>query len=306
MKSTILSITILLLSGWSVHAQSWWQPDQKELEAPLWFLASPLLEGREAGERGSLVAAEYIASMMMMHGLAPAGDQHDWFQPFEVTEKNLSCRNVLGMIRGVDTTKYVVIGAHYDHLGMRQDSIFVGADDNASGVSGLLALANRWNSRNEPPPCTLIFAAWDTEEKDFEGSRYFVRHFTPGTTSFLFYVNLDMISRSDPTDTLCNILEVGVLTGHTKSREMIERNNASSGAPFVLDFWETEGKGGSDYIHFAENKVPIMALFAGLNGDYHTPGDTRDKIDWPKMIRVLALTNACLEEFLEISPPDNT
>jgi len=300
-KLRIFSFVILLSGVLPVYSQSGWKPAKHELVGPLYFLSSPLLEGREAGERGGKVAAEYIASMMTLYGLSPAGDNAEWFQNMiiKVEDKAVSYRNVLGMIRGTDTTKYVVIGAHYDHLGMRNDSIFTGASDNASGVSGMLALANRWSNRNERPPCNLIFAAWDGEEKGQVGSQYFVRHFTPSITSVLFYMNLDMIARSDPKDTLCNMLDVGFLAGRTAIKEIAERSNISSGARLVLDFWETEGDGESDYVHFAENKIPILTFFAGADEDYHTPGDTRDKIDWGKMIRVVALANGCLEEFLD-------
>jgi len=295
MKSRFLFITVLLLSALPVFAQSGWQPQHKELVGPLYFLSSPLLEGREAGQRGSMIAAEYIASRMMEIGITPAGDDGGWFQDFYVEEKELPVRNVLGIIRGLDTTKYVVLGAHHDHLGIRRDSIFAGADDNASGVSGLLALAKRWNDLDAPPPCNLLFATGDAEEKDMEGSNYFVRTFG---SEILLYMNFDMISRSDPKDTLCNILEIGILKGRTDYRELAERNNVLADTNFVLDFWETEGKGGSDYIGFAKMGIPVMAFFAGLNGEYHSPADTRDKIDWEKMIRVLTLANRCLEEFI--------
>ncbi|MDR2584602.1 MAG: M28 family peptidase [Prevotellaceae bacterium] len=301
-KPKTLCITALLLSALFANAQSGWQPTQNELAGPLNFLASPLLEGRETGKRGNSIAAEYIASMMELYGLTPAGDVWQgevwWFQDFEVEEKGLSCRNVLGMIRGDDTSKCVVVGAHFDHLGIRNDSLFVGADDNASGVSGLLALSKRWKNKEQRPPCNLIFAAWDAEEKDFEGSKYFVENFNSGLSSILFYINFDMISRSDPQDTLCNILEIGILKGHEESKEMIERHNALSVKPFILDFWETDGNGGSDYKCFAHHGIPVMAFFAGLNADYHSPADTRDKIDWDKMIRVLKIANDCLEKIL--------
>ena len=295
----VYSFVILLSGILPVYAQSGWQPAREALVGPLYFLSSPLLEGREAGERGGKIAAEYIASMMTQYGLSPAGDDAGWFQNFTVENPTVSCRNVLGMIRGMDTTKYVVVGAHYDHLGMRNDSIFTGANDNASGVSGLLALANRWSSHSDRPPCNLIFASWDAEEEDELGSQYFVQRFAPGITSVLFYLNMDMISRSDPQDTLRNILDVGILAGHTDMKEMVEHSNLSSGARFVLDFWETEGDGGSDYVSFAGNKIPIVTFYAGQDEDYHTPGDTRDKIDWEKMLRVVKLANACLESFLD-------
>ena len=298
-KLHTLSFAILLSGILPVYAQSVWQPAREELVGPLCFLSSPLLEGREAGERGGKVAAEYIASMMTLYGLSSAGDNAEWFQNVKVEGKTISLHNVLGMIRGIDTTKYVVVGAHYDHLGMRNDSIYTGANDNASGVSGMLAIAHRWSNRDKLPPCNLIFAAWDAEEKGSIGSQYFVQHFAPGITSVLFYINLDMIARSDPEDTLCNKLDAGILAGRTDIKEMTERSNISSGANLVLDFWETAGDGESDYIHFAENKIPVLTFFAGLNDGYHTPADTRDKIDWEKMLRVVKLANGCLEGFLD-------
>ena len=304
---------ITLLFFCPTFAQSGWQPEQKELAAPVYFLASPLLEGREVGERGSLVAAEYIASAMEQIGLLPAGDirlgKADWFQDFEFIPRKtkpeegkrgkMTVRNVLGMIKGVDTSKYVVVGAHYDHLGMRGDTIFPGAVDNASGVSGALALAKRWNSLDKRPPCNLIFAAWTAEEKGHQGSNYFVHHFAPGQKNFLFTINFDMISRSAPEDTACNILSIGVLKEDTLIREMATRNNAALGINLELDLWITGENGGSDYAAFTAYGVPIMTFHAGENIDYHTPEDTRDKMDWPKMIKVIKLANSCLEEFLE-------
>jgi len=294
-----LFITLLSLFSLHLSAQLNWQPTQKELAGALNFLSSPLLEGREAGERGSLIAAEYIASVMEQIGLDPFGSV-DWFQDFEMEGKSEVLRNVLGMIRGTDSTRFVVLSAHYDHLGMRGDTIYAGADDNASGVSGMLALANQWVNRKERPPCSLIFAAWSAEEKGMLGSKYFVENFAPGKEAFLLNMNFDMISRSDPEDSLCNILNIGILKGRDDFKEMAARTNLSLGVCFDLDFWETDGNGGSDYINFSAHGIPVMAFFAGLNGDYHSPADTREKIDWPKMIRVLKLANGCLEEFLEI------
>jgi Zn-dependent M28 family amino/carboxypeptidase len=237
---------------------------------------------------------------MVQHGLLPAGDKRmgitNWFQ--DVQNDSLVIRNVLGMIKGVDTTKCIVVSAHYDHLGVRNDSIFAGADDNASGVSGMLALANRWNKREQRPPCNLIFAAWSAEEKGMLGSKYFVQNFPTGKESFLLNMNFDMISRSDPQDATCNILEIGILKGRDDYKELALSHNRSSGSNFDLGFWETDGNGGSDYISFSAHGIPVMAFFAGLNGDYHSPADTRDKIDWEKMIRVLKLANSCLESLL--------
>ena len=308
----ILIFALLTFAACSQPAEPVWQPEQKELAGPLNFLSSPLLEGREAGERGSLIAAEYIASIMEQIGLEPAGGVREgtagWFQDFEAVwkgkagiseEKTILVRNVLGMIRGKDTTKFVVIAAHYDHLGIRKGAIYPGAVDNASGVSGMLALAKHQLSKGERLPCTLIFAAWSAEEKGHLGSKYFVRNFALGKEAFLLNINFDMISRSDPEDTLGNTLYIGTRIEHSHLREMIENCNTASGANFLFDYWDTDEDGGSDYASFAELGIPVIAFYSGTNADYHAPGDTREKIDWTKMIRILKLANSCLEGFLE-------
>jgi acetylornithine deacetylase/succinyl-diaminopimelate desuccinylase-like protein len=287
-----ICIALLLLSGQFIFAQSGWQPNQQELAGPLKFLASPLLEGRKTGERGNLIAAEYIASAMEQYGLL------HWFQDFDL--KGALARNVLGMIKGVDTTKYVVISAHYDHLGIRKGMVYPGADDNASGVSGLLALAKRWSGLDKPPPCNLLFIAFSGEEVEILGSKYFVEHFAPGKEAILLNMKFDMISRSEPEDTARKILCIGLLKGDTYFREVAGKLNSDLGIGFELDLWETAGEGGSDYKHFAAQGIPVMAFHAGLNADYHSPADTIEKIDWPKMIRVLSLANGCLEYFLEL------
>jgi Zn-dependent M28 family amino/carboxypeptidase len=307
-----LIIALLVFAACSQPAESVWQPEQKELAGALNFLSSPLLEGRETGERGSLIAAEYIASVMEQIGLEPAGDvlleTTSWFQDFEALwkaktaaseEKTLAIRNVLGMIKGKDTAKYVVIAAHYDHLGIRNGVVHPGADDNASGVSGMLALAKRWVNKRERPSCTLIFAAWSAEEKSHLGSKYFVQNFAPGKESILLNINFDMISRSDPEDTLGNTLYIGTRLEHQYLKEMIENCNSASGANFLFDYWDTDEDGGSDYASFAEHGIPVLAFYSGTNADYHSPRDTREKVDWAKMIRILKLANSFLENFLE-------
>ncbi|MBK7093526.1 MAG: M20/M25/M40 family metallo-hydrolase [Saprospiraceae bacterium] len=116
--------------------------------------------------------------------------------------------NVIGILPGIDTSRSVVIGAHYDHLGIRGDSIFYGADDNASGVAGVLSLAEKWTESVIKPPVNLVFACWTAEEKGLIGSDYFAKNKLK-TDSILLYINMDMISRSAPEDTLQNILSIG-------------------------------------------------------------------------------------------------
>ncbi len=210
----------------------------------------------------------------------------------------LLVRNVLGHIQGVDSTKSIVIGAHYDHLGMRGDQIYNGSDDNASGVAGMLALAGRWVRSGVKPPCNIIFAAWTAEEKGLLGSSFFVRNFDFNRQKILLNVNFDMISRSSSDDTDANIVSVGLLKGTDYLKEMVSRHNRDLQKPFKLDLWETTGPGGSDYASFAVKRIPVMSFFSGYHDDYHTPRDIFSSADPVKMGAILKLANKLIIEFL--------
>jgi Zn-dependent M28 family amino/carboxypeptidase len=210
----------------------------------------------------------------------------------------LPARNVIGIIHGKDTTKSIVIGAHYDHLGMRNGLTFNGADDNASGVAGLLSLAKKWATSGEKPPCNLIFCAWTAEEKGQLGSKYFVRHTGAKPGKVLICFNMDMISRSAPEDTTGRQISIGTLPVSENLRQMANEINKRFARPFEFELWDVTGHTGSDYRFFSEAGIPVMTFFSGYNSDYHTPGDTSDKIDIQKMNDILILVNECIRKVL--------
>ena len=212
----------------------------------------------------------------------------------EVSRDTIPVRNVLGMIPGRDTIKYVIIGAHYDHLGMRDGFIYNGADDNASGVAGLLSLAGAWSNSKEIPEYNLIFASWTGEEKGLLGSSYFTQTMNIDPGNILLYINMDMISRSAPEDSAKNVISVGMLAADKNSEKMIRSANSLLSQPMTLDIWDVTGHNGSDYGTFAEKNIPVMTFFSGFHDDYHSPRDVYDKVDSVKMNNVLELVNKCL------------
>ncbi|MHC1776722.1 MAG: M20/M25/M40 family metallo-hydrolase [Lentimicrobium sp.] len=216
----------------------------------------------------------------------------------EMKAEPILVRNVLGYFKGIDTTRSIVIGAHYDHLGMRNTHIYNGSDDNASGVAGMLALAGAWMRSGVKPPCNIIFAAWTAEEKGLLGSSWFVRNFDFNKQKVLLNVNFDMISRSSPNDVESIIVSVGLLKGTDFLKEIVSRNNQNLKRPFELDIWETTGPGGSDYAPFAMKRIPVMSFFSGYHNDYHTPRDIFTKTDPVKMEAILKLANRVILEFL--------
>jgi hypothetical protein len=295
------------------------------------FLSSDRMEGRETGSGGSILASDFIAVLMQTSGLEPFGDRRSWFQNFKMIRFNtgksetgeseyvdgdyflegdttvsvasvkidtLSDRNVTGILYGKDTTKSIIIGAHYDHLGMRNGQTYNGADDNASGVTGMLALAKKWAASGEMPPCNIVFGAWAAEEKGQLGSHYFVRHTDAKPGKVLICFNMDMISRSAPEDSTGRQLSIGTLPTGENLRQIAKEINKGFKRPFEFDLWDVTGHTGSDYRFFSEAGIPVMTFFSGYNADYHTPDDTSDKIDLQKMDDILILVNECIRKVL--------
>jgi hypothetical protein len=216
-----------------------------------------------------------------------------------VKTESLLVRNVLGIIPGKDTTKYIILGGHYDHLGMHNGVIYNGSDDNASGASGLLALAKTWGESGIQPACNLIFASWSAEEDGLLGSQYFVQEMQIMPKNILLYINMDMISRSVKEDTAGRQLSIGTRTSDENLRELARKTNATLKHPFELDLWDVTGHSGSDYASFTAKNIPIMTYNTGLHEDYHTPRDIAANADLVKMGDVLKVVNASLQEVLE-------
>jgi len=217
----------------------------------------------------------------------------------KVKPDTLIVHNVIGKIKGVDSTKTLIIGAHYDHLGKRGETIYNGADDNASGASGLIALADIWSKRQTPPRYNLLFVSWTAEEKGLLGSRYFANHLNGEGSNITLYVNMDMISRSVSEDSSARMLSIGTRIQDTFLRDLALKNNSALESPFLLDLWDVTGHSGSDYASFTEKNIPIMTYNSGLHNDYHTSHDRYENIDLTKMSKVLLLINTCISSILE-------
>ncbi|RZJ39680.1 MAG: M20/M25/M40 family metallo-hydrolase, partial [Chryseobacterium sp.] len=143
----------------------------------------------------------------------------------ELNSEAFPVRNVIGMIPGKDNSKTIIVGAHYDHLGIKNDSIYNGADDNASGTSGMLALAKNWSESKVKPPYNIVFASWTAEEMGLLGSEYFVQDLDLNKQKILLCINMDMISRSAPEDKAKRILSIGTQKENENLRKIASENN---------------------------------------------------------------------------------
>ena len=182
----------------------------------------------------------------------------------------------------------VIIGAHYDHVGFKKDHkdgedyIFNGADDNASGTSGVLAVAYAFSRLKEKPKRSMMFILFAGEEKGFFGSRYYTSHPLHPLASTVAMLNLDMISRNNP-DSL-------YLEGAQQSPDItniIRKENKKT--KFKLVVKESDFLGGSDHYYFYKHNVPFIFFFTGLHKDYHQVSDNPDKSDYNKAARVSRL-----------------
>ncbi len=195
--------------------------------------------------------------------------------------------NVAGYLPG-ETREYVVIGAHYDHLGLGEQfsmapsmsgTIHPGADDNASGASGVIELA-RYLARQPKQKRGILFMAFAGEELGLLGSSYFVNHPTFPLEQAAAMMNMDMIGRIREG----KVFVGGVGTG-AGFKAMLEPIIARH--PLKIDFSDTTGYGSSDHTSFTTRQVPVLFFFSGLHGDYHKPTDTWDKIDAPEAVKLL-------------------
>ena len=203
----------------------------------------------------------------------------------------VTARNVLGMIPGKDTTKLIVAGAHFDHLGMRNGYIWNGADDNASGAVGVMMLAKAFAEAGVKPERTVVFAAWTGEEKGLLGSRYYSDHTMPEGAEVVMNLNFDMISRDSHDDTLGVECSMGYLKGYKYLEDLAKKNNEEHDLGLEINFWESSGRGGgSDHASFSRKGIPFFYFMAGWHADYHRPTDHAEKANIDKMARIIRLS----------------
>jgi hypothetical protein len=218
--------------------------------------------------------------------------------------------NVVAVLRGTDPVlrdSYVVISAHMDHVGMGApdetgDSIYNGADDNASGTAALLAIARAFSTLPQPPARSILFLAVSGEEKGLLGSRWFAENPTVPIGDIVANINLDMIGRNAP-DTIVVIGKEYSSLGPLV-RE-VARTNPDLGLTVAPDPWPEERFFfRSDHYSFAARGIPALFFFAGTHEDYHRPGDQVHKIDFDKTARVARLAFlVALEVAQRTDPP---
>ena len=204
-----------------------------------------------------------------------------------VDSKLIRARNVVGVIPGKDTTEIIVIGGHYDHLGIHDGWIWNGADDNGSGTVGVMTIAKAFMAAGEQPEKTLVFCAWTGEEKGLLGSRYFSDH-PYNDSKILMNLNYDMISRDNTNDTLGNMCTMNYTRAYEVFEELAAKNVSQYDLNLDIRFRPSDRPGGgSDHSSFSRKDIPVIYFEAGFPPEYHQPDDQVELVNWEKMTNII-------------------
>jgi len=277
------------------------------------YLSSDMLQGRETASEGEKLAAEYIKSRFESLGLKPAGLKGSWLYPFNFHETtnphdtsqkskgpSKTGNNVLALLdNGAPAT--IVIGAHYDHLGMggpgsgslaaNEIAIHNGADDNASGVAGMLAIAQQLLANQNTRHNNYLFMAFSGEEKGLFGSNAYTKDslaFNPSKINYM--INLDMIGRLNEE----NVLAISGVGTSPLWKSRFENNAVVEG----IKISATEsGMGPSDHTSFYLKNIPVLHFFTGQHKDYHKPTDDANLVNYEGILKISTLIVNSIEQF---------
>jgi Zn-dependent M28 family amino/carboxypeptidase len=248
--------------------------DAGQLLRDVEYLSSDELEGRSADLPSMQKARNYVEKRFKESGIKPLGTSYK--QEFQITErgsdKKIPGVNFVGEIKGKKhPDKYIVITAHYDHVGLSKGEIYNGADDNASGTAALFAIAKYF--RKKKPDHSLIFVAFDAEEKGLQGARHFVGNLPVAKESIVLNVNMDMLSRNDKGE-----LYAAGAFHYPQFKPMLEAAQKKAKVKLLLghddpklgkDNWTNQ----SDHAAFHAAKIPFVYFGVEDHKDYHRPTD---------------------------------
>ena len=269
-------------------AQNWFS--SQSILKHISVLAADSLHGRATGTEYERKAADYIVSQLKANGIRPKGENNSWFQEFDFQSgihgtggDTRKARNVVGYLNN-NRPFTIVIGAHYDHLGDGNDGhsleknpegkIHNGADDNASGIAGLIELARYYAGNAERENFNFLFIAFSGEEAGLLGSSWFCGHPTIELKTVSCMVNMDMIGRLNRDKAVLTVSG----TGTCAVFQPLIKSFSSAAIQIETD---SSGLGPSDHASFYTSGIPALHFFTGSHADYHKPGDDVEKINAP-------------------------
>jgi len=278
-------------------------------------LADDSMRGRATLSPEIEKAAAYVAAAFARAGLDPAGEGGAYIQRFTVGHDTAAASrrtapNVVGLLHGRDPAlrgEVVAVVAHMDHVGVAgrdrgcsavgADSVCNGADDNASGTAGVLALAEAFAAQEVQPRRSILFLAVSGEERGLLGSRAFVARPSVPLDSMVALVNLDMIGRNRSDSVYLNGWGKSTISDLVRELAAQHRELGLAVGPDEEDRPQTPGD--SDHFPFQRQGVPYVFFYAGGHPDYHAPGDEPARLDADKAARVARLAFYTMWEVAE-------
>ncbi len=268
--------------------------DANEIKEHVYSFASDEFEGRYTGENGQKKAANYLRDFYIKNEIISPLGSDDYFQeiPTEHLRKNLQdSENVIAYIKGSSKPEeIIVISAHYDHLGIKKEEIYNGADDNGSGTIAIIEIAQAFQKAVEDgykPKRSIVFLHLTGEERGLLGSKYYTNFPIFPLENTVTNLNIDMIGRVDDAhkDNPNYIYIIGSNFLSTELHNISEKVNSEfTNLTFDYKFNTDDDPNRyyyrSDHYNFAKNNIPVIFYFNGVHQDYHKPSDTPDKINY--------------------------
>ena len=275
---------------------------KKECKEILSYLSSDELGGRGIGQEGNKKAARFIAKEFKQYGLRPLYipvyiqpvpepprvDGDGYFQHFNYSYSiragwfrrktvSIETANVVGVLEG-ETDRCILFGAHFDHLGTKSGRIYNGADDNASGTTALLELAEAFAKSGKKPKHTLVFVAFSAEEVGLIGSKYYTSHPALPLKNHDLMINMDMIGRLKPHTTL-SLYSDNLTNGMKSTVRKIEKKY-----PFKFSLVPAGSR--SDHAPFSWSGIPVLFFHTGTHPQYHQPTDDEHLINYDGLVQI--------------------
>ena len=298
-----LSYILLLLSLVAFPLQAEENITKKDSKEILSYLASDELEGRGTGKEGNWKAARFIAKRFKEYGLRPLYvpvyiqpvpeppriDGDGYFQHFDYSYSvragwfrrrlvTINTTNVVGVLKG-ETDHCILFGAHFDHLGIRGGRIYNGADDNASGTTALLELAEAFAKSGKKPKHTLVFVAFSGEEAGLIGSRYHANYPVYPLKQHDLMINMDMVGRLSGNNPVLS-LQSGNLSKNMK--DLVYKLDDK----YPFSFNLTPAGWRSDHAEFKTHGVPVLFFHTGGHPQYHQPTDDEHLINYEGLVQI--------------------
>jgi Zn-dependent M28 family amino/carboxypeptidase len=272
--------------------------DAGQLLKDLQTLSADEMEGRSADRPVIGKVRDFVEKRFRESGIEPIGASYK--QEFEIKQRGSSVSlkgiNLVGHIKGGrKADKYIVITAHYDHDGIRDGKIYNGADDNASGTAALFAIASYF--KKHKPDHSVVFVAFDAEERGLQGSRHFVANLPIPKASILLNVNMDMIARGDKGE----LYAAGTFP-YPQFKPALEAVQKKSAIKLLLghddpklgrDDWTNQ----SDQASFHREKIPFIYFGVEDHADYHKPTDDFEKVPQDFYVKAVETIIEAIREF---------